>query len=157
VDAEGEPSFTELVRRHGADMPARAVLDELARVGALKRSENGRVELVARAYVPTRGESEKIEILGNDVSELIETIDHNITHPPEQAFYQRKVAYDNLPEEYLADLRTRASGLSQELLEKLDLEMSRHDRDTSPDAEGTGRHKAVIGIYYHQVEVDEED
>jgi hypothetical protein len=156
AEHQSEPSFAELVRSHGADMPSRAVLDELLRVGAVVRTDDGRVRLLRRAYVPTTGAREKIEILGSDVSELVSTIDHNLTHPPEDAFYQRKVAYDNLPLEFLPKLRTKAAALSQELLETLDTQMSAQDRDTTPEAEGTGRARAVIGIYYHQTDTSEQ-
>ena len=40
------------VRRYSGDVPARAVLDELLRVGAVQRLADGRIELRTRAYVP---------------------------------------------------------------------------------------------------------
>src|SRR5690349_420533 len=75
---EGENSFAELVRRYSGDVPPRAVLDELVRVGAVLRRNDGRIELLARAYVPSSGVDEKLAILGSDVADLITTIDHNI-------------------------------------------------------------------------------
>ncbi len=51
-------------RRHSGDVPVRAVLDELVRVGAVRRRDDGRLELVARAYVPQRSPVDKIAILG---------------------------------------------------------------------------------------------
>ena len=154
---EGESSFSELVRRSGGDVPPRAVLDELLRVGAVEELRNGRLRLVVRAYVPRTGEEEKLGILGSDVAELIETIDHNLTHPPDEAFFQRKVAYDNLVGECLPDVRARAARRSQSLLEALDRVMSQSDRDANPDVEGTGRHKAVLGIYYLEGEEEPEE
>lgn len=154
---EGDGSFTELVRRSSGDVPPRAVLDELLRVGAVEKQRNDRLRLVVRAYVPRTGEEEKLGILGSDVTELIETIDHNLTHPPEQAFFQRKVAYDNLVSESLPDLRARAARRSQSLLEALDRVMSQNDRDANPDVHGTGRHRAVLGIYYFEDEDTSEE
>src|SRR5690606_39487572 len=51
---DGPDGFAELVRRHSGDMPARAVLDELLRVGAVRQREDGLYEPVARSYVPQR-------------------------------------------------------------------------------------------------------
>jgi len=150
-------SFAELVRRYSGDMPARAVLDELLRVGAVRELRNGRIQLVTRAYVPATGEREKLAILGSDVASLIATIDHNLTHPPEQALFQRKVAYDNLPAEALPRIRGEATRKAQKLLEELDRMMARHDRDVNPAAGGTGRKRALLGIHYHEDDLGEDE
>ena len=76
---------------------------------------DGRVRLIERSYIPRTGEAEKIGILGSDVGELIATIDRNIRRPGD-AVLQRKVCYDNLPEEALPDLRDLARGKGQELV-----------------------------------------
>jgi hypothetical protein len=149
-------SFANLVRRHGADVPARAVLDELLQAGAVERTDEDRLRLVTRAYVPRGDSREKLAILGTDVSDLISTIDHNITQPPEQAFFQRKVAYDGLVAECLPALREKAGRRGQALLETLDRVMSANDREANPSVSGTGRHRAVLGIYYFEESVAEE-
>jgi len=66
------------------------------------------------------------------------------------------VAYDNLPREALEPFRRMATEQSQTLLEQLDLELSRHDRDDTPSVQGTGRHAAGVGIYYFEERVDHE-
>ena len=81
------------------------MLDELLRVGSVKRLRDGRIRLVATAYVPESASAESLEILGSDVSDLIATIDHNLTVAPKRGFFQRKTAYDNLPAEALAEIR----------------------------------------------------
>ncbi len=142
------PSFATLVRQFSGDVPARAILDELLRVGAMTREPDGHVRLVTHAYVPQTGETEKLNILGTDVQELIATIDHNLTCAPGEAYLQRKVSYDNLPVDVLAALRLLAADHGQELLEYLDRWMAERDRDTSPSVAGTGRARASIGMYY---------
>jgi len=153
---EDGPSFSELVARHSGDMPARAVLDELARVGAVEVLKNGNYRLVNRAYVPAKGEEEKLGILGTDVAELISTFDFNLTAKPDDARFQRKVLYDNLPVECLSQLRRKAGLASQALLEDLDREMAELDRDSSSSTTGTGRATASVGIYYYE-DVSETD
>ena len=143
-------SFSELARRFGADVTPRALLDELLQAGAVERTATGRLRLVTRGYVPRTDDAEKLGILGSDVADLMSSVDHNIVHPPEQAFFQRKVAYDNLVSACLPELRDRAARRGQTLLEALDEFMSAHDRDASPRVRGSGRHRAVIGIYYYE-------
>lgn len=151
-----DPEFAALVRRYSGDMPVRAVLDELTRVGAVASTGDGRLELRVRAYVPVATDTGILEILGTDVAALAATIDHNMTAPPGTAWFQRKVLYDNLPEEALPLLRALAAGEGQQVLEKLNAEMRLHDRDSSPDVKGSGRRTAMVGVYYHECETPEE-
>jgi hypothetical protein len=153
----GKRSFSDLVRKYSGDMPVRAVLDELLRVDAVRELRDGKIQLVARAYIPRTGEREKLGILGTDVAALIETIDHNLTSPPDDAFFQLKVEYDNLPSEPLPRLREAAGRKAQRLLEELDKSWSRHDRDVNPNTSGTGRKKAMLGIYYHEEDFDADE
>ena len=167
LDPEGRPaplpvsgetgSFASLVRRFSGDIPARAVLDELERVGAVRQLEDGRVELVTRAYIPRTGEADKLHILGTDVSYLITTIDHNLRSGSPEARFQRKVAYDNLPDQALPLFRELSAKKAQALLERLDEWLARNDRDAHPGVDGTGRNRAGIGIYYFEEPYEEEE
>lgn len=160
LDSNGQPavlpvegngvSFSELVRHFSGDMPVRAVLDELDRVGVIDHLPDGRIRLLSRAYIPVTGEVEKLGILGTDVRDLICTIDNNITREADQRLLQRKVSYDNLPAEILPELRQISAHKGQLLLEELDSWLSQHDRDNNPSVSGTGRHRAGIGIYYFE-------
>ena len=155
IEGEGA-SFANLVLRYAGDVPVRAVLDELLRVEAVERTRNGKLRLLQRAYIPQTGEEEKLAILGSDVADLVEAIDHNLTHPPEQAFFQRKVAYDNLVGESVPGLRRDARGRAQRLLEHLDGRMAANDRDATPEVEGSGRHRVVLGIFYLEQDLGDE-
>ncbi|MFO7593720.1 MAG: DUF6502 family protein [Pseudomonadota bacterium] len=153
---EGEsPNFSDLVKQYSGDMPPRAVLDELRRIGAVEESADGRLQLMVKAYVPLGDEMAKLNILGTDVYHLINTIDHNLRSSGEAPRFQRKVAYDNLPEEVIPQLRRLSGEKSQALLEELDRWLRQQDRDANPKVEGTGRKRAGIGIYYFEEDVQE--
>ncbi|MFQ5478733.1 MAG: DUF6502 family protein [Candidatus Binatia bacterium] len=156
LEHEG-PDFSELVKKYSGDVPARAIFDELLRVGAVQRLEDGRIELKTRAYIPSAASSDKLAILGTDVSDLIACIDHNMQCPGEEAFFQRKVSYDNMPADDRGELRRLAAERSQLLLEELDLWMSSHDRDASPSVKGRGRKRASLGVYYFEESLDEDE
>lgn len=151
----GGPSFAELARRYSGDIPPRAVLDELVRVGTVERDEDGQIRLLAPAYIPRRSDTEKLSILGTDVSELIDTIDHNLGDNGAPRF-QRKVMYDNLPIEAVEKFRELGAARAQALMEYLDSWLSQHDRDENPDSEGKGRMRAGLGIYYFEENIDSE-
>lgn len=149
-------SFAGLVRAYSGDVPPRAILDDLVQVGIASVDKKGRVRLLSRAYIPVAGTREKLGILGQDVAGLIGTIDHNIQHGATDPFFQRKVFYDNLPEEALVPLRRMVNVRGQPLLEEFDRWVSSYDRDVNPSVKGTGRRAAGVGIYYFEEPVDGE-
>lgn len=150
-------SFKALAQRYSGDMPMRALLDELLRVGTVQLNEEGRVQLLSKAYVPHGDTVEKLNILGTDVALLLATIDYNLVDAADGPRYQRKVAYDNLPDAALPGFRALAADEAQALLEKLNLWLSEHDRDSHPEVGGEGRNRAGIGIYYFEESLDEDD
>lgn len=150
-----KPSFTDLVRRYGADVPPRAILDELLRVGAVERLRDGRVKLLAQAYVSRESDPSTYAILGAHASDLLRTIEHNVEKPTETAFLQRRVNYDNLPESEMPRLRSLATGAAVAVLEKIDRAVSRFDRDVNPSVRGQGRKRLALGVYYYEEDFDE--
>ena len=143
------PSFAALTRRFSGDIPSRAILDELLRVGVVEKVDESSVRLKVRAYVPESGDADKLNILGTDVADLVTTIDHNLQHGAADPFFQRKVMYDNVPIEALEEFRRLNGTQAQALLERLDKWLSQHDRDTSGSS-GTGQIRTGIGIYYFE-------
>lgn len=152
-------TFQELVRRYSGDIPHRAVLDELAAEGTVFATDDDRVRLAERAYVPKADESMKLHILGVDTAYLIDAIGHNFEAGDTAPKFQRKVLYDNLPDDVLPEFRRLSRTYSQKLLEKLDSWLAARDRDANPDVRGDGRNVAGLGIYYIEepFEGDESD
>ena len=143
----GTGSFAALVRRYGGDVPPRAMLDELERVGAVVRTAENRLRLDARVYIPRASEVGKLMILGADVSYLVNTIDHNLQESARMPRFQRKVMYDNVPVEAMDEFRKLTERHAQELIELLDAWLARHDRDVNPAVRGAGRVRAGVGIF----------
>jgi len=145
-----EPSFVRLVDEIGGDIPPRAVLDELIRVGAVALTPEGNVQLLERGYIPARGTEEKLAILGVDASELIGAITHNIDHPDEEPFLQRKVWYDNIGADALSELRHQVRGTGTEFVQTINNVIASYDRDRDPQAPGGARKRVVLGVYYFE-------
>jgi len=147
-----ELCFVNLVKTYSGDVPPRAILDELTRIGLVEERDDGLLYLLKRAYIPKEGLNEKIQYLGKDVSALIQTMDRNIYQSNETPHFQRKVYYDNLPEECIEELKMLVATDSQILLEKFDEAIGKYDRDVNPKVEGTGRKAIGVGIYYFEDE-----
>lgn len=62
-------SFEALVKCYSGDIPVRALLDELLRVGAVKHLKDGRICLLSRGYIPQKGSAEKLQVLGTDTAD----------------------------------------------------------------------------------------
>ncbi len=145
----GDNSFSSLVRSYSGDVPPRAILDEMTRVGAVEVNDS-KVRLLTRGYIVKEGEAEMIGIMGIDLSEFISTFDHNMTNDPSKAFMQRKVSYDNIPEEALPELRDLMLEHGRDFSESIDRLIAKYDRDNNPAIKGTGRKKAGLGIFYFE-------
>lgn len=153
--SDAEDSFDKLVERYSGDMVARAVLEELLRVGAVEKTAGNEIRLLEDSFLSGEDEEEGLAILGTDAALLIDTINHNLTQSTDNRRFQRKVSYDNLPEECIPEFKEMAAEESYQLLLKLNAWLSEHDRDSNPDVTGTGRVRSGIGIYYFEEDAAE--
>jgi len=160
LDAKGRPAllpmegpgatFSELVKRFSGNVPPRAILDELLHVGAVEQREDDKINLLTRAYIPRNIDAHKLNILGTDVQYLIATIDHNLKPDTTEARFQRKVSYDNLPNDVLPEFREIFTKKAQNLLESADQWLARRDRDVNPKVKGVGSNRAGFGIFFFE-------
>ncbi len=145
-------SFAELVRLHGGDVPARAVLDELVRVGSVKVRPDGKVELLQREFVPNDSIVPKVQILGTDMRDLMDTITHNIEFGATDPRYQRKVMHVDIPVEVLPAFRKMSAAIAQRALVEMDGWLTNHDIHHLPQSEWPSgiTARVGVGIYYIQ-------
>lgn len=152
---EGEISFTRLVKRFSGDMPVRAILDELIHIGAVERKQDGTIKLLTRAYLPHTDEQAKLDIMGTDVADLINTVNHNLSQEKQDRYFQRKVSYDNVPADFLAQFKQLSAAEAQTLLEGMNQWLALRDRDANPSVKGSGRMRVGLGIYYFEENLDD--
>ena len=144
------PSFEALVSRYSGDMPSRAMLRELLQSGVVTQATEDTVSLATDAYIPQGSETEKLSILATDVALLMNTINHNLLCEANERRFQRKVSYDNLPEEALPQFKQMVNEDAMALLIKFNAWLGQQDRDHNPSANGSGRMRAGVGIYYFE-------
>ncbi len=144
---EGEAaSFTRLVRRYSGDMPVVAMLNALRDSGNIRILDNGLIQLVNPNYLPETDSEQKLNILGIDTAEFIETIDHNLSvSDPDEAWFQRKASNINVSCSALPKLKKSLNKKAQLLLEDIDADFSDHETDDEND-----RCMVSFGIYFHQ-------
>jgi hypothetical protein len=154
LDADGPAGFAALVKRYSGDMPVRAVLDELVRVGAVERRPDGHLQLAARGFVPRHSAVDKLGILGRDVADLISTIDHNLQHGETDPRFQRKVMYSAIPRPALPAFRKLSARQAQALLERLDRWLRERDPAEVPEDAARTHARVGVGIYYFEEPVE---
>ncbi len=147
---EGAASFAELVRRFSGDMPVRAVLDELVRLGAVRRTEAGEVEYLQPMFIGRRSATDKLDLLGTDVADLITTIDHNVLHGDTDPRFQRKVMYRDMPASAVPEFRQLAAAQGMAVLQQLDAWLAAQRAAAAEITSDEARVRLGLGIYYFE-------
>jgi hypothetical protein len=142
-------TFAGLVREVGGDIPVRAVLDELVRLGSATVSHAGEVELRREVHIPDETGDGRFTLLGTDPGELFTTIVHNIEEA-DVPWLQRKVAYDHIGSAALPALREEARQAGLNFIRGANALLASYDRDRTVDAPGGERTRVAVGVYYYE-------
>lgn len=139
-------SFASLVKNYSGDMPVVAMLNALIDSGNIKVIDNGNIQLINPNYLPTTDSDKKLNILGIDTAEFIQTIDHNINvEKPEDAWFQRKASNTRIRVDALPKIKQRINKKAQLLLEDIDAAFSENESDDEQDSVSVS-----LGIYFTQ-------
>ncbi|MEY4883902.1 MAG: hypothetical protein RIS34_1756 [Pseudomonadota bacterium] len=145
----GEPDFTSLVAEVSSDVGARAVLDELDRLGVVQLQNDGYVVLKAAAYVPQEGLRESFHFLATNVSDHLSTAVHNLAPTRrgprmlEQSAFSQDLSAAQA--EQLQQLARRLwSGILQQFLQTATVSEQRSQGDQGP------RRSVRFGVYFHE-------
>lgn len=141
--------FTELVERYGGGTPPRAVLDELIRVGAVAREDDGFIFLKRPHYVPPtdEGNTDYLDILGHAASGLIDTIDYNTRPDCTNTRLQGLAFNGRIPTERLDEVAQHIKQRGRELVFEIDDYLYQVSLPES-DATQSSITEAGIGLYF---------
>ncbi len=142
------PNFSELVERFSGGTPPRAVLDELTRVRAVRRTSDGKLELISPQYVPMAGKDplDQMDILGHAGGALVTTIAHNTDPACEETWLQGQAFNDRIPASALAAVATHIKQRGRELVFEIDDYLYQRARTAPADEEDTV--EAGLGVYF---------
>jgi hypothetical protein len=148
-------SFTRLVQDRGVDAPPRSVLDELIRQELVELRSDDKIVLQQEANIPNADLEGKLTLMASDPGELFRTIVHNVENP-DAPWLQRKVVYDNIGSEALAELREAARATGEEFVRRANLLLASRDRDRNSEAPAGGRARVALGVYYFEEEAEDD-
>jgi hypothetical protein len=123
LDYEGENSFSELVKQYSGDMPVAAMQKVLTSSANIRFTD---------------------AILGNDTSELVDTIDFNLTAAEEALRFQRKASNPKVALSSIPEIKQFLRRKGQAFLEEIDLYLSQHESDGDSTAE------LSVSVFYHE-------
>lgn len=143
----GEPDFTTLVAEVTVDVGARAVLDELVRLGVVERRADGLLALTDTAFVPARGGDEAFHFLAANVSDHLATAVHNLApHLSGEARLEQSAFSQGLSPEQAEALHALARQLWTGALQPF-LQMATVAEQRSAAAAGP-RRRVRFGVYF---------
>lgn len=144
----GEPDFTTLVGEVSRDVGARAVLDELVRLGVVDLQDDGLVALRSNGFAPKEGLRESFHFLADNVSDHLMAAVHNMaptrTTPAklEQCIYS-----DELSKQQVDELHKLARQLWTKALQPFLRAATVADQRSKSD-QGP-KYKIRFGIYFN--------
>jgi hypothetical protein len=153
------PSFSELVKKFGGDIPPGAMRTELRRVGAVVEDENGYLTVLKRYFRPVGAHLQLQRALGQALYGISNTINHNLGAPEEKSWTER-IAYS----QYIKDpdrnrVRRISNDRAGEFVESINDLFSAYESIHSDDvSEGAQSTVVGVGVYYFEVdELDKDD
>ena len=143
--------FNQLVRHVSKDISPASVLLALEKVGAVKQSKDtseGKVRLLAKAYVPEGNPVEIARLLASDIEDLTEAVLENIdTTQGPLPNYHAKTYYDNIAAEDLPEIKDWLIKESYKFQRKVEKYLSQKDLDYNPDENKKGGARVALGVF----------
>lgn len=150
--ADGGPSFERLVADESKDIRARAVLDEWLRLGLAEVDAEDRVALRSGAFVPEKGQEEKLFYFGRNLHDHLDAAARNVLGE-QPARLDRSVYSAGLDAAAVEELHRLAESLGMDLLRTL----NRRARELRAARAGEQQEQRMnFGLYFHSEPVNPE-
>lgn len=142
------PTFEKLAESLTTDVRARAILDELLRVGVVDIDAEERVTLLPQGFIPSRAEEEKLFYFEKaSYAHLMASVKNLEGQQP--PYFDRVVQYQALPYDAVPQLQALLEDQGMALLKKANT-LAREERDRDqPDPPPIDKHKIAIGLYFY--------
>lgn len=147
--------FATLVATVSKEVSHYPILFELERIGAIEYKDE-KVELVVKEYTPEGDVEHGLFLLGEDVEDLLLTVEKNLSSGGEPPELHLRTTYDNVDPDRLTEIRrwilNRGAAFHKEMREYL----SRFDRDINPNSKSS-KEKGRVTVSAYSVAHEIED
>lgn len=146
------PSFEDLCRRYGGDIPDSALLKELRSVGAVSKGDDRALTALSRVYIPLQVDPAKVLRAGSVLEDIGTTVVHDLVGPPKQPLrFERRAANERIATRHVAEFRAFLEAEGQQFLERIDDWLTRHEATEDEVADGDSL-RLGVGVYHLQSE-----
>jgi len=155
-DPNGEPSrlplrgprrsFAALVKRYAGDPRVLTLLKELLRVKAVRRLPDGKLEVLSRTFVTARWDNAGIEMVGDRVRDLLDTLVYNLKHPSSPR-YARFIVNSEVDPRFVPLLLRDITQQSEVLADTFQDALNDPERIVRPTRSAQDAHRISIGIF----------
>lgn len=145
------PSFADLVKKYGGDIPPGAMRTELKRVGAVAEDQEGRLTVRTKYFRPSQREEELQHALSEDLYGLALTIGHNITADADASWVQRTAMSTRIRREDTTRVRRISQERATEFVESVNDLFSAYETIYGEEDKGIDFTTVGVGVYYFEV------
>jgi len=139
------PSFAELVRAYSGDIYAGIILEELIRVGAVRRRKDGKLEVRSRRYVVGGSDVETLRHADVVASDVFRSLEHNISADQVERYFEDSAITANLSPDVIPRLARLLERRAAAFLD--DLEGWLNDAEkVAPSEDGTPGVRAGVRV-----------
>lgn len=142
--------FQELVRLVGTDLNSATVLFELCRVNAVEK-KGDTLKVVQRNYIE-RGDLENgFRYLSEDMEDLVETVEHNLTGEEKHPLHHLRTEYDRIRLDALPEIHRWILQESHRFHSKVRTFLARHDEEATPKSGYSGEYTKVSFVSFENI------
>jgi hypothetical protein len=150
------PSYDDLVKRYGGDVPGVTILRELKRTGAIRLGSDGQVEALRRNYRLDTADPEAVARAGSVLADIGQTVTHNLYREArEPSRFEARATNTNIPLAAMPAYREFIYREGQAFLETVDDWLSRHEV-ADADTANTAVQRVGLGLYWIQTDAGSE-
>jgi Family of unknown function (DUF6502) len=154
IDGPGA-TFEELLKHCGAgDVRPSTVLKELVNAGVVRQGKDGRLQALARNYIPQAMDEQIVRLWGTVLADVANVYVHNMTRPPRSPTrFERAAKNQRIPVAAEAAFRKFLEREGQAFLERVDAWLTEHELADGQDSSDTPTTRMGAGLY--QIQDDE--
>lgn len=145
------PSFAQLARRYGGDMPASTLLKELIRHKTVEENHHGELRVLKRYFVPAQSDPSALLRAGSVLNDLGSTLEHNLYKAKLQKKvaprFERRASNTEISPEYAEAFRAFIEKEGQAFLEKVDAWLTEHEQPATAHSEKNIKMRLGVGTY----------
>ncbi len=136
-----EPSFESLVKDFSGDIYPGIILEELERVGAVQRTEGGRIAALSRRYSAGGASPETMRHMEGVAADVVRTLEFNLEAPPDKRLLEDSAISADLPADLVPVLARMLKRRTTSFLDDVEGWLEQHE---SPDTGVAGDTKPRV-------------